>query len=206
DAAGLSVLVSFPRTVAQGLAHLARLARALGLDGGAEPARSVVAQAYHAHREAEAAASRDPVPTFVPIWMDPLMTANDATFMADVLRLAGGANVFGDRDRRYPLAADLGRAAGLPPERIEGKDTRYPRVTLDEVTARAPALVLLPDEPHAFTDADADVFRALPIPAATRGQVVRCDGRDLMWYGARSLEGIDRLREIVAKARAAALA
>jgi hypothetical protein len=37
------------------------------------------------------------------------------------------------------------------------------------------------------------VFRALR-PAL---RVAFCDGKDLMWYGARSVEGIDRLRALV---------
>jgi ABC-type Fe3+-hydroxamate transport system substrate-binding protein len=198
---GLRVLVSFPTRVAAGVAHLARLARALGIGPGEEPARSVVAAAYHALREAEARAATPKVRVFVPIWMDPLMTASGATFLSDALTLAGGDNVFADRERRYPLAADLGTGKPLPADRVAGRDVRYPRITLDELTARDPALILLPDEPHAFTDADAAVFAGLPIDAARRGLVRRCDGRDLMWYGARAVEGLDRLRGLVDAAR-----
>lgn len=199
---GIPVLVSFPQRVSAGLAHLARLARALGMGQGAEPARSLIASAYHAHRAAEAArAGRKPVRVFVPIWMDPLMTVHASTFISDVIALTGGENVFADRERRYPLAADLGSGAPLPADRVAGRDVRYPRVTLDEVVARAPELVLLPDEPHAFTEADAAVFRGLDIPAAKKGAVVLCDGKDLMWYGARSVEGLDRLRAVIDAAR-----
>ncbi|WP_437974466.1 helical backbone metal receptor [Sorangium sp. So ce295] len=219
DAAGLRVLVSFPKRVADGVAHLARLARLLG-HAAAKPgapatpaegapgqppqaaARELVAAAYRAHAAAEAQRrERPPIRAFVPIWMDPLMTVHGDTFLSDMLDLVGAQNVFEDRPRRYPLAADLGKAPPLPPERVEGRDLRYPRVTLDEVIARAPELVLLPDEPHAFSDADAAIFRSLDIPAARRGHVIRCDGKDLMWYGARALEGLSRLREIVDAAR-----
>ncbi|UQA61853.1 helical backbone metal receptor [Polyangium aurulentum] len=197
DAAGIPVLVSFPRRVAEGIAHLARLALALGIE--AQPtARGLVASAYRGHHEAERTRSqRPPVRAFVPIWMDPLMTVNASTFISDMLDLVGAHNVFSDRERRYPLAADLGKAAPLPPSRVGARDTRYPRVSLDELVAQKPDLVLLPDEPHAFTEADADVFRGLDIPAAKTGRVVFCDGKDLMWYGARSVEGIERLRAIV---------
>ena len=75
--------------------------------------------------------------------------------------------------------------------------TIHPRVTLDEVVARRPDVVLLPDEPHAFSEADAEVFRKLDIPAAKSGRIVFCDGKDLMWYGARSFEGLERLRAIL---------
>jgi ABC-type Fe3+-hydroxamate transport system substrate-binding protein len=197
DAAGIAVLVSFPKRFAEGIAHLARLAIALGVSH--EPtARALVTAAYHAHREAEQhRQDHTPVRAFVPIWMDPLMTVHEATFISDTLDLVGGQNIFADRPRRYPLAADLGRAPPLPPERVGDRDTRYPRVTLDEVVARQPDVVILPDEPHEFTEADAATFRALDIPAAKNGRIVFCDGKDLMWYGARSIEGIDRLRRLV---------
>jgi ABC-type Fe3+-hydroxamate transport system substrate-binding protein len=203
EQAGLRVLVSFPKTVAQGIAHLARLAVLLGEDRAPGPAKDLIAWAYRAHTEAEARRrERPPVRAFAPIWMNPLMTIHGDTFISDMLDLAGAHNVFEDRPRRYPLAADLGRAPPLPPERVGDRDTRYPRVTLDEVQDQKPDLVLLSDEPHPFTEADADIFRALDIPAAKRGTIFFCDGKDLMWYGARSLEGIARLTALVDRARA----
>jgi hypothetical protein len=114
-----------------------------------------------------------------------------------MLDLAGAYNVFHDRPRRYPLAADLGRAAPLPPERVAGRDTRYPRVTREEVVARAPEVVLLPDEPHPFTREDAAVFAALDIPAARRGAVLLCAGKDICWPGAQSIEGYYRLSSLL---------
>jgi len=122
------------------------------------------------------------------------MTIHGATFISDMLDLAGAQNIFADRERRYPLAADLGKATPLPPEKIEGRDTRYPRVALEEVVARSPELVLLPDEPHPFNEADAAVFRELDMPAARNNAIVFTPGKDLCWYGAQSVEGIDRLR------------
>jgi ABC-type hemin transport system substrate-binding protein len=74
-------------------------------------------------------------------------------------------------------------------------------VTTDEVVERAPELVLLPDEPHPFSEADAAVFAALPIPAAKNGAVVRTSGKDLCWYGARSAAGLERVRALVDRFR-----
>ncbi len=196
---GVNVFVAFPKRVADGLAHLARLARAFRVER--DPAvRAMVKQGYDALRDAEAARGREgaaPVPTFCPIWMSPLMTIHGDTFISDMLSVAGAANVFAERERRYPLAADLGAAAAWTVDKVGDRDTRYPRVTLEEVNARAPRLVLLPDEPHPFTDADADVFRAQPTPAAERGAVVKVSGKDLCWYGARSVEALPRLRALV---------
>jgi len=198
-ARGVRVYVAFPRRVAAGLAHLARLARVFRVEGDT-PVRELLARGYHALEEATAARSRTaPLRAFCPIWMSPLMTVHGDTFISDMLDLCGAENVFADRERRYPLAADLGRAPALPPEKVEGRDVRYPRVTLDEVVARAPELVVLPDEPHPFSEEDAAVFRALDVPASRRGAVVRTGGKDLCWYGARSVEGIGRVRALVAR-------
>lgn len=195
--AGVKVFVCFPKRAAEGIAHLARLARLLRVEG--EPAvRDLLRRGYAAIQRAEAArSSRVPLRTFCPIWMEPLMTIHGATFISDVLDLAGAQNVFADRERRYPLAADLGKAKALAPEAIAGRDTRYPRVTIDEVTLRAPELVLLPDEPHPFSEEDANAFRRLAVPAATNGAVVRTSGKDLCWYGARTIDGLSRVCALV---------
>lgn len=165
EAAGVPVLLSFPKTVAEGLAHAERLAALFP---------SIDNDFTWAHEALSRRIPADPWPTFVPIWMDPLMTIHGDTFISDALRLAGGHNVFADR-------------AG---DRL---DTRYPRISLDEVTARRPRLILLPDEPHEFSEADAEVFRALPVSATVRF----CDGKDLMWYGLRSIEGLTRIAQLV---------
>lgn len=203
-ARGVRVFVVFPKRAADGLAVLARLARIFRVERDAA-VRTLLKQGYEVLREAEAARLRTvPLRTFCPIWMSPLMTVHGDTFISDVLDLAGASNVFADRERRYPLAADLGRAAPLPPEKVEGRDTRYPRVTMEEVAARAPELVLLPDEPHPFSEDDAEVFRAQETPAARAGAVVRTSGKDLCWYGARTIEGLPRVRALVDRFRARA--
>jgi ABC-type Fe3+-hydroxamate transport system substrate-binding protein len=192
--AGARVFISFPRRVAEGLSHVARLAQIFGVAGDPR-VRDLVKRGYEAVREAEAAlAESTRISVFCPIWMKPLMTIHGDTFMSDMISLCGGRNVFADRERKYPLAADLGKLAPLG---ASGRDTRYPRVTLEEVTARAPELVLLPNEPHPFTEEDAAVFRALHIPAAARNAIVMTDGKDLSWYGTRSIEGIPRVRQLL---------
>jgi ABC-type Fe3+-hydroxamate transport system substrate-binding protein len=101
----------------------------------------------------------------VLIWRRPWMTVNDDTYGSSVLAHLGVGNVFAG-------AAD-----------------RYPQVTLDEVAARAPALVALPTEPYAFKDRHVrELQRALP------GTDVRLiDGADLFWWGTRTPGALDRL-------------
>jgi ABC-type Fe3+-hydroxamate transport system substrate-binding protein len=169
------VLVSLPRTVEQGIAHLARLARIL--ETGAELVRRGYALAPALPIRASA---------FVPIWMDPLMTINGDTFGSDVLARAGIGNAFGDRLRLYPLAADLGKGDAVE---TTGRDVRYPRLTLDELRARGADAIVLPDEPHAFSTEDEAVLHAA-LPAAT---VVRTSGKDLFWYGAWTIDAMPRV-------------
>lgn len=184
-AARVPVFVSLPRRVEQGVGHVARIARILGVDK--DPiARALIKRGY------ELAAPLPPTRrAFIPIWMDPLMTLNADTFGSDVLARVGIVNAFGDRLRLYPLAADLGKEA---PRDTSGRDVRYPRVTLDEVRSRAPELVILPDEPHAFSAGDEALLREA-LPAA---RIVRVSGKDLFWYGAWTIDAIDRLAQALA--------
>jgi ABC-type Fe3+-hydroxamate transport system substrate-binding protein len=137
------------------------------------------------------AAAEPAVPTFVPIWegeatpAEPWwMTVNRGTYVHDLLAICGAANVFADRDRRYPLASDI---AGAIPEAEAGRDVRYPRVTRAEVLARAPELILLPSEPYAFDETDAlrMAERLRGSPAADRGRIQTVDGSLLTWHGTR---------------------
>src|SRR6185312_8738278 len=64
---GFRVYVAFPKRVADGLAHLARLARALGVDKDAA-VKALIKRGYEALREAEAArATATPIRTFCPL-------------------------------------------------------------------------------------------------------------------------------------------
>jgi ABC-type Fe3+-hydroxamate transport system substrate-binding protein len=183
-ARGVRVMVSLPRRVADGIAHLARLARILGPK---TPAATDLVKRGYTMISALAAAPPGAPAAFVPIWMDPLMTINAETYGSDVLALAGLRNAFGERTRLYPLTADLGKGEAIE---ATGRDIRYPRIRGDEVTSRAPAVIVLPDEPHAFSDADAAELAAL----APSARIVRVSGKDLFWSGAWAIDGVPRLR------------
>jgi ABC-type Fe3+-hydroxamate transport system substrate-binding protein len=134
-----------------------------------------------------AARAQTPVRVFAPIWRDPWMTFNANTYAHDVLRTCGAENVFAARERQFPLAADLGEADPLPDDdpQVVGRDKRYPRITLDEVVAAQPEVVLLPSEPYPFSETDAQTILALDIPAAEHGRVYLMDGTWLTWHGTR---------------------
>ncbi|GAC1352910.1 MAG: helical backbone metal receptor [Polyangiales bacterium] len=200
----IPVFVVFPKRVEDGVALVARFARILGVET-TDRARDMVRACFHALESCgDRRTSEPPLRVFCPIWADPLMTIHGDTYISDALDLAGAHNVFADRARRYPLAADLGRSPPTAPSAIQaqGRDTRYPRITDAELIARAPDAILLPDEPHPFSDTDAARFRALPLPACKphrqrEHRVVHITGKDVCWYGAWSAQGIPRLAEIV---------
>lgn len=184
DGSRIALYVSLPQTFAAGIAHVARLATALGV-AKAPAARALLKRGYEE-------VSRPPWPAkiaaFIPIWHEPWMTFNDDTFGADMLRRVGFVNVFGDRQRLRRLPMDLGK---LPAEPVEtGRDARYPRLSLDEIAARAPSMAILPDEPYAFGDAEAELLRGA-VPSL---DVRYVSGKDLFWSGAWSIDAAARLR------------
>jgi ABC-type Fe3+-hydroxamate transport system substrate-binding protein len=114
------------------------------------------------------AGGTDPLPAarpplrrvFVPIWRRPWMSIGPDTYGSSVLAHVGATNVCGT--------------------------ARYPEVTLEEVAALAPDLVLAPSEPYPF----AERHRAqLEVVAP----VVLVDGRDLFWWGTRTPAAVARL-------------
>jgi ABC-type Fe3+-hydroxamate transport system substrate-binding protein len=76
---------------------------------------------------------------------------------------------------------------------------RYPTVTLEEVAAAAPEVILLPDEPYRFRPAHLPDFGPFPdIPAVAAGRLHFVDGKLLSWYGPRIGEALERLPPLLA--------
>ncbi|MFM8320468.1 MAG: helical backbone metal receptor [Chloroflexota bacterium] len=196
QAAGVPVWITFPRSVTGTLEVLYEMARLF---------RSALAQSRVQTLEitvewaGAALASGQALRYFCPIWRQPAqdaapwwMTFNAETYCSDILRLAGGVNIFDDRTRRYPLAADLGQTAAEDPA---GRDARYPRVTLEEILAGQPQLVLLPDEPYSFSAAEREEVLALlgDTPAGRAGRVHLVDGSLITWPGTRLARALQQL-------------
>ena len=164
----IPVWVTYPRTVADALAMI----RELGEVTGARTAAATLLGTLEplVARVSAATRTRPPVPVFYAIWREPYMTVGADTYVHDVLRLCGAGNVFGDAAARYPA------------------------VTLDEVAARGPAVILLPDEPFRFRRvhvADFDPYRE--VPAVRDGRVLLVDGKPFTWHGPRLAEALRTL-------------
>lgn len=186
---GFRVWITFPESVAGAVELLWALVRVFAVPQMA-PVIDTLERAVEV--TALAAENSPAVKVFCPIWREPhapeparwWMTFNAHTYTHDLLRLCGAANVFADRERRYPLAADLGEGPADPPN--PERDTRYPRVTPAEIAAHAPDLILLPNEPYPFSAADRPALEALAdVPAVRAGQIQSVDGSLLTWPGIR---------------------
>jgi len=196
QAHGIPVFVCFPQTVAEALVALRTLARATAAEAQAVPVLERIKAAYEETKTFTAA--RRTVRVFCPIWKDPWMTINRQTFIHDMLETCGGANIFAERERRFPLAADLGRRSAWDTGQVEGRDRRYPRVTLDEMAALMPEVILLPDEPYRFTEANqADFAGLVQVPAVRDERIYIIDGKTVCWYWSRLDESLRFLRQII---------
>ena len=146
-----------------------------------------------------AGAARQPLRCFCPIWHERTasgqpwwMTFNHETYCSDLLAVVGAQNVFAERQRRYPLDADLGKAEAQEPGE---RDRRYPRVTLDEIIAAQPEVILLPNEPFAFAESHLEELRTLlrDTPAVRQGRIIPVDGSLITWHGTRLARALREL-------------
>ena len=106
---GVPVFICFPRTVIEAIGTLRRLAQITGAELQASPVLARIEAAYEETKALSMGSRR--VRVFCPIWKHPWMTINHDTFIHDMIETCGGTNVFASRERRFPLAADLGQQA-----------------------------------------------------------------------------------------------
>jgi ABC-type Fe3+-hydroxamate transport system substrate-binding protein len=109
---------------------------------------------------------------FVPIWKKPYMSIGSDTYVHDVLETCGGENVCSDA-------------------------TRYPIITLKDVEAAQPEVILLPDEPYPFSAEDLEDFHALEVPAIHADRIHLVDGKLLTWYGPRMASSLVQLSALL---------
>ncbi|MGK2857610.1 MAG: helical backbone metal receptor [Thermoanaerobaculia bacterium] len=137
--------------------------------------------AIHAVGEAASAAAaelaselaRAPLARFsfaVPIWKAPWMWCGGDTYVSALVESLGGTNLL-------------------------GSEVRYPAIDAGEVFALRPDVILLPDEPYAFTADD-----VLEMRAASGGRVAGpFPGHLATWHGTRTVKGLRFLRELLGR-------
>ena len=172
---GIPVYVIYPHTVAEGIRLVRDLGAVIGRpDEGREMESSLLAALGDARRRLTGRAAPR---VFYPIWRRPWMSISRDTYAHDMLAVCGGDNVFA------------------------GSAARYPEVTLDEVAAAAPDVILLPDEPYRFRHAHVADFDAYPgLPAVRERRVHLVDGKLATWYGPRIAHALRELPRLIAGA------
>jgi iron complex transport system substrate-binding protein len=168
-AAGLRVHSSMPRTPSETAAMVRSIGIALHRTREAELiAADIERRADRVRRNAQ---HHPPIRYACLIWREPIMTLNDDTFIAGLLALPGGQNVFGARGDRYPS------------------------ITAVELHDADPLIVLLPNEPFPFQAKHAiELSEQSRLP---RDRFRLADGELLSWHGSRTPRGIDYAESIL---------
>jgi ABC-type Fe3+-hydroxamate transport system substrate-binding protein len=114
------------------------------------------------------------VTAFVPIWRRPWMTINSSTYGASLLASIGVLSSHADAS------------------------STYPEISVEELSRlreeREVDVVLLPTEPYAFAERHfSEVADATGV-----GDVRIIDGRDLFWWGVRTVDAQRRLAGVLA--------
>jgi ABC-type Fe3+-hydroxamate transport system substrate-binding protein len=167
--AGVEVDVTFPRTVAEVPGAIRRWGNRMG-EGSEAEAETLARRIEDEERALEV---EPPGAHFLYaywIWKDPWMTISDDTYVADLLRLAGGVNVFGREAERYPAS------------------------TAEASLERGADVHFFPSEPYPFRREKHE-----PLSEQLFGKErVRLfvDGDDYCWHGIRTLDGLRAMRAL----------
>lgn len=168
---GLPVYVTAPRTVADGIALVEKLGTLLDCQEHCASLVHTLRAEYN--RRARESADLRRVRVFCPIWRKPWMSFNRDTYIDNMLWWCGGENVVRARDERY-----------------------FP-VTLEEIAALSPEVVILPSEPYPFAPKHLAHLNPLSdTPAGRAGHFYCVDGRALCWYGPRIADGLEQLSRL----------
>jgi len=166
-AAGIEVDVSFPRRVAEVPDAVRGWGRRLGEETAAEGLAARIESELSA-LDGERAPGSFRYACW--IWKNPWMTVSNDTYVADLLSLSGGVNVFGSEPERYPVA------------------------TPEESVARGVSVHLFPSEPYPFREEKhgeevAKIF-------GERARRLFVAGDDLSWHGFRTLDGLRAVKKL----------
>ena len=173
EARGVPVFVLYARSVLRAAREVAQLGAILDTRASAAGISDEIRAAL-----ARRAVFERRVRTVALIWKSPYMAVGGDCYADDLIWRCGGENPFSRAQRRYP------------------------HVTERDLDEADPEVILLPDEPYAFCEADRAELLGLRCTAARRGRVHRIDGTLLTWPGPRSARAIGMLEPWIRAARA----
>ena len=155
------------------LASVEAVGRALRTERAAAAAVRDIQDRVAAVRRAVAHRARPRV--LYLVWTDPIIAAGPATYIHDLIEMAGGENVV--RDRSVP----------------------YPRLSWEEIVSAAPEVILVAnhrDDPD--LPLTGEVWKGWRnVPAVRSGRIVAVPGDTILRPGPRVVEGVERLARAI---------
>lgn len=118
---------------------------------------------------------KDEIIALYLIWKKPYMAAGTDSFISDVMKKTGLTNCL--------------TARGV-------KGERYPQLSVDDIKALNPDVILMSSEPYPFKEKDVEELESL-----VNKKAVLVDGESFSWYGSRMLKSMDYLTRFSRKIR-----
>jgi iron complex transport system substrate-binding protein len=154
-------------------ASVEAVGRALHAEGAATVLVQEIQRRVDAVRRAVAARPHPRV--LYLVWTDPLIAAGPATYIHDLIELAGGENV------------------------VRGRSVPYPRLSWEEVVGTAPEVILVASHRDGSDPPSVgEMWRGWQsVPAVQAGRIVAVPGDTIHRPGPRVVEGVERLARAI---------
>ena len=173
-ARGVTVWLGHPTTVD----HVLGLVTDVGIRVGAKPTADALNERLRA-RMGETPQNGEPLRVFVYDCCDPAFTAGRTAVLTDLIRRAGGRNIFAD------VAAD------------------WTKVSWEEVVARRPELIVIHDYAYEGQGDVEQKRKRLAVLRSLAGVPVTVMPLGFSLGGLRSFEGLEHLRKVIRPLRSA---
>lgn len=163
-----NVWMSDIKTLGDACEMIMRVGEVTGKKEKAQEIANEIEKRFSAFREKIKAAPHKTVAYF--IWKNPWMAAGNETFINHMLGICGFKNVFAKTK------------------------SRYPEVTLQELAAEQPEIILLSSEPYPFREKHIHELQE----ACPDSKIILADGELFSWYGSRLLKSPGYFSELLA--------
>ena len=164
---GLPVFVTFPKTVSEAVSLFYEFKKLFSIGRLKEFDELERVLEKTSQRVAELLIRKK---VFCPIWKNPWMSINSDTFASSIIEFCGGKNLTANYSERYP------------------------KISLETIMKEHPDIILLPDEPYRFEEADK--MDLLDLFDSNKPIIKILDGT-FHWYSFIMIESIKTLSRII---------
>lgn len=153
---GIRVFARIPKSIDESIQLIEDLGKLFDAEAAAETISVEIRQRLNEIPKPETR-----LRTLILIWQNPYMSINHDTYCDAICRFFGFDNVVADRTERYPT------------------------LSIDEIRAEMPEIVLFPDEPFPFRQKHIGQFARefSDLPAVQNKKLISLDGTYVTWHG-----------------------